>query len=1015
MKKLFLILLSFFALTSYGQAEYEKLKITENVSSLTAPNVNVQETDGVINYRPLAGLPFAQSDTGVLTFASPGISVASGTQVNIGAVTGYIVDNETNPAAPTRTYVNYTGETNKTVTTIGGGLTSYILLSSTGVISFQNTFPTSAERKVKIWLGKVAHPLGVVTVAGPEPDFITSPLSQHRDLFQALGPYINDGVIPYPNGANLSINVTNGNIHGDGINFVVSRTNPGEISVVGAPITFLPRTQTGNGGVAITNVDVGNYDVAGTITAVPGAGARSTIRYIYYIPNLGFIIQYGQQWYGNINDAVANVGKESQTIYPPLANNSILVGVLVSRKDATLLNDVNQARFFPASKLGEIIGATSGVSTGTLQTAYNNSLTPQITTSTALGAVTVRNGSASDTNNILVGQNIAGANTFTVDGNGLVKSGATTLNANPATANNDLVRKDYADTKLNKTYESNFDIADNTSTISGTTFDAFGILVQTFSNKLISIYREGAGHLSNDGKIVMRTSTDGGKTFSARSIIHSEVAGVDCRNVGGGVTPTGRIIIFFLKVNNVVPTFYSQGTMYSDDDGVTWSAYTPQTYPVGSTFYSPYGNLIAIANDRLLLPYYSISPSGGIASMVKFSDDNGLTWGGDVTVGTDPTNGYNETSFAYLDGGTILAVARKTDTSVLRQFLSTNNGATWTDQGNCGLSESGLISPWLNVYRETDGEKYVSLFYTAKAVVRNILAISASRTSVIAGASGWIPETKKTVVTGSGSGDFGYPSFVNPRFGKKMLGMYYTSPDSSNQLSAIGNYTFFNYQPSAIYYKGSNTGFGTNNPNWKTHIDSGSGNNYISLTNSNTGSGVNDGVLFGVDMASGVQLYNRENTDIQIATNNTERFRFHANGGISIGNTTSLGAGTLNVTGNITTIAATTANHAVTLGQIGVIPKKYVALLTQTGTGAPTATVLDNTLGATVSYSYNSAGNYTGTLSSPILDVNKTAIILGINQITSGGCRFQTANTVTIVTTANGNLSNTTLEIRVYP
>jgi len=98
-----------------------------------------------------------------------------------------------------------------------------------------------------------------------------------------------------------------------------------------------------------------------------------------------------------------------------------------------------------------------------------------------------------------------------------------------------------------------------------------------------------------------------------------------------------------------------------------------------------------------------------------------------------------------------------------------------------------------------------------------------------------------------------------------------------------------------------------------------------------------------------------------------------------------------------------------------VQPLKYVALLTQTSTGAPTATVLENTLGATISYSYNSVGNYTGTLSSSILDVNKTAIILGINQITSGGCRFQTANTVTIVTTANGNLSNTTLEIRIYP
>ncbi len=42
--------------------------------------------------------------------------------------------------------------------------------------------------------------------------------------------------------------------------------------------------------------------------------------------------------------------------------------------------------------------------------------------------------------------------------------------------------------------------------------------------------------------------------------------------------------------------------------------------------------------------------------------------------------------------------------------------------------------------------------------------------------------------------------------------------------------------------------------------------------------------------------------------------------------------------------------------------KVYRALLTQSGTDAPVATVLENTLGGTVVWTWNSAGSYVGTL-----------------------------------------------------
>lgn len=58
----------------------------------------------------------------------------------------------------------------------------------------------------------------------------------------------------------------------------------------------------------------------------------------------------------------------------------------------------------------------------------------------------------------------------------------------------------------------------------------------------------------------------------------------------------------------------------------------------------------------------------------------------------------------------------------------------------------------------------------------------------------------------------------------------------------------------------------------------------------------------------------------------------------------------------------------------------YTALLTQTGTDAPVATVLENTLGGTVVWSYNDVGKYIGTLSGAFTG-NKTVVFcnLGID------------------------------------
>ena len=99
---------------------------------------------------------------------------------------------------------------------------------------------------------------------------------------------------------------------------------------------------------------------------------------------------------------------------------------------------------------------------------------------------------------------------------------------------------------------------------------------------------------------------------------------------------------------------------------------------------------------------------------------------------------------------------------------------------------------------------------------------------------------------------------------------------------------------------------------------------------------------------------------------------------------------------------------------------KYVALLTQTGTDAPTAIVLENTLGGTVVWTRSEAGVYAGTLSG-VFTENKTAIFLGaaVGNIIQYGF-WDSTNFISLLTTEGGvaadeKLYLTPIEIRVYP
>ena len=101
---------------------------------------------------------------------------------------------------------------------------------------------------------------------------------------------------------------------------------------------------------------------------------------------------------------------------------------------------------------------------------------------------------------------------------------------------------------------------------------------------------------------------------------------------------------------------------------------------------------------------------------------------------------------------------------------------------------------------------------------------------------------------------------------------------------------------------------------------------------------------------------------------------------------------------------------------------KYVALLSQSGTDAPTATVLENTLGGTVVYAYDGTGTFSGTLAG-VFTAGKSWISATLNSDLSAGyivtAEFPDEDSFVLIQRNSGgsviNQAGIYIEIRVYP
>jgi hypothetical protein len=385
------------------------------------------------------------------TYEYTGMTTASTTTFNIAPMRGWVVRNTYGFATfPDVSNIYYTGGTNISVTNIASADSTYILITTGLTVTQQVTFPTPQQRRENIFLGKVNHPnrTSILNINNTV-DYDVSPISSLRDLWSPIR-LINQGIIPSPNGANLSFNTSSGTLWGNGINWVNSQLSPNNVSIAAkVPASFFYRTQTGGTSSSVTVIDPRNYDVGGVITSIGAAGSDdATNQRIYMYPTGVINVLYGQTKYANLAAAVAAIQSETFIPYPNAESTGILIGVLSVRNDigtdGEFLTNTNYAKFTLVSKFGESFGGTGGLSTTTLQQAYDNSTTPEIVINAVLDGLSIKNGTGNPDNvtNLLEGINASGTTTSFIrangafSGNGVTAStiyATTYLNLPPAT------------------------------------------------------------------------------------------------------------------------------------------------------------------------------------------------------------------------------------------------------------------------------------------------------------------------------------------------------------------------------------------------------------------------------------------------------------------------------------------------------------------------------------------------------------------------------------------------------
>jgi hypothetical protein len=142
------------------------------------------------------------------------------------------------------------------------------------------------------------------------------------------------------------------------------------------------------------------------------------------------------------------------------------------------------------------------------------------------------------------------------------------------------------------------------------------------------------------------------------------------------LTPDGTLLIEFVKLdpNGVAGSAYS----LSQDNGLTWSAFTFFDDPVSNT--SAFPTIFLTVSGIMYAASYGPHGDGTDDSTLWESEDSGTNWIKRSLIRQTTDAGINETAIAQVGATRFLAVSRDDLSTHTWAHISDNSGATWGNQ-----------------------------------------------------------------------------------------------------------------------------------------------------------------------------------------------------------------------------------------------------------------------------------------------------------------------------------------------
>jgi hypothetical protein len=343
--------------------------------------------------------------------------------INLGAFI-YFIEDSSNLKAPISKAVKFAGVSNYVINNLGTCGTTIIYIDAD-----QNlTQLTNVVTPDTHWSNPIRVAIAVHTQGNGTVDFVFPFLMPAQNpgarlsAFQTAVGCVKSGIGLSCTPASLQLITGSGTMFIPGVQSVSYPLSPDSSEIAAHnPLTTISYYTRSSRLANKTLFDPTSYNPSSTTVSVIPSNNNAVIHHVY-CDILGQIsIQYGQTVYASLTAAISAhlEGQDSFNENPIFNSLAVKIGYIIATKACTSLTDSASSKIIGTDKFGSTGGGQASASVVDLQRAYDNSVQPQITTSTTKGALQIKNGAVSNITDAFEIQNISGVKVFGVNGLGL--------------------------------------------------------------------------------------------------------------------------------------------------------------------------------------------------------------------------------------------------------------------------------------------------------------------------------------------------------------------------------------------------------------------------------------------------------------------------------------------------------------------------------------------------------------------------------------------------------------------